>query len=160
VCRNVRQDSSSTNNALNNNSRSSPAGRRITTTTTMVVVAAAAAIGVAPPTHLPPRVRGPPTSTHGLTLFSYGRSPRGGGQRPIAPPSSAGYAGRRSSLWSSIACWATLHASAHSPCLVADSSTSGSSGVVRMDGLMGSTFAGQLLQHHDHGSSCSHRLGG
>jgi hypothetical protein len=28
--------------------------------------------------------------------------------------------------------------------------------MVPMDGLMGSTVTGQLLQHHDHGPSCGH----
>jgi hypothetical protein len=152
---NACQDSSSTNNTLINNSCSSLARRRITTTTAMV----ATAVGVAPPPPLLPRACGPPTSTPGLALFKCGRV-WGGGQRAASPPVSAGHAGRRPSLWSSTTGWATLHAtshaSAHSPWL----GGSGSGGMVPMVGLVGSTVVGPLLQHHDHGPSCGHRLGG
>jgi hypothetical protein len=71
VGRNAHQDINSTNNNLNNNSRSSPERRRITATT----VEAAAVVAIPPPTPLPPRVRDPPTSTPGPTLFKCGRVP-------------------------------------------------------------------------------------
>jgi hypothetical protein len=163
VGRNARQDSSNNNNALNNNSCSSPAKRRITATTAMV--AAVAAVGVAPPTPLPPRVYGLPTSTPGSAPFRCGRASRGGGGwRPVASPASVGYAGRHSSLRSSAVGRLTLHAStrasAHSSWSAAGSSTVGSGSMVPMDGLMRSTIVGQLLQHHVHGLSCIHRLGG
>jgi hypothetical protein len=167
VGRNARQDSSSTNNVLNNDNHSSPA-RRTTTTNTMVVVAAAAVVatsavvvGVAPPTPLPPRVSGPPTSTPGLALFRCGWVP--GGRRLANPPGSAGYAGRCPSLRSSTLGRAVIHTatrtSAHAPWSLAGSSTSDSGDMVPMDELMGSTFAGQL-QHHDQGPSYGYRLGG
>jgi hypothetical protein len=76
VGRNDRQDSSSTNNVLNNNSRNSLTRRR-RTTMAMVAAAVMVAVGVAPPTPLPPRVRDPPTSTPGPTLFRCGQVPRG-----------------------------------------------------------------------------------
>jgi hypothetical protein len=76
VGRNARRDSSSTNNALNNNSCSRTVRRRITATTTMAKVVTAV-VGVAPPTHLPPRVLGHPTSTPGLALFRCDRVPMG-----------------------------------------------------------------------------------
>jgi hypothetical protein len=146
--RNARQDSSSNNNnAINNNSRSSSIKRRITTTTAMATMAVAA-VGVAPPTPLPPRVCGPPTSTPGPTPFRCGRV-RGGGQRPVASPRSAGYVGWHSFLWSSTTCRAALHitirASTHSSWSAAGSSTAGYGGVVPMDRLVGSIVTGQLL---------------
>jgi hypothetical protein len=134
-----------------------------------VVVAAAAAVvalavGVAPPTPLLPRVCGPPTSTPGPAPFRCGRVLWGGGRHPATPLASAGYAGRCPSLWSSTTGWAaihaTTHASIHSLWLAAGSSAFGSSDMVPMDGLVESTVASQLLQHHDHGPSCGHQLGG
>jgi hypothetical protein len=160
VGKNTRQDSSSTNNVLNNNSQNSPTKRRTTATTTMAVVAAmvAVAVGVAPPTPLPLRVCGPPTSTLGPTPFRCGRV---SGCRCLAtPPVSAGYAGRRPYLRSSTIGWAATRAFAHSPWSAVGSSAFGSGDMVPMDGLVGSIVAGQLLQHHDHGPSCGHRLGG
>jgi hypothetical protein len=157
MSRNTHQDSSSINNALN--SCNSLTTRRITATTAMAVVAAM--VAVAPQAPLPPRVRGLPASTPGPTLFKCGQVP--GGRRPVTSPTSAGCASWRPSLWSSTAGRATLHAttraSAHPPRLAASSSTSGSGDMVPMDGLMGSIVAGQLLQHHEHGPSCGHRLG-
>jgi hypothetical protein len=166
VGRNARQDSSSTNNALNNNSRSSLARRiRTATAATAVAVVMAVSLAIAPPTPLLIRVCGPPTSTPGSTLFKCGRVPEGGGGRhPATPPVSTSYGGRRPSLRSSTAGRAALHAttraSAHSPWSAAGSSAPSSGGMVPMDGLVGSTIAGQLCQHHDHGPSCGHRLGG
>jgi hypothetical protein len=154
VGKNAHQDSSCPNNTLN--SSSSPARRRITTTTAVAVAA------VAPPTHLPPRVRGPPSSTPGSTLFKCGRVPGG------TAPSNLTYVHRL--------CWprpfptaptigrATLHSTACTPARpswsAASSSTSDTGDMVPMNGLVGSTVAGQLLQHHVHGPSYSHRLGG
>jgi hypothetical protein len=107
-------------------------------------MAAAVIVGVAPPTPLPPRVCGPPTSTPGPAPFRCGRVP--GGRRPAASPTSASCAGRRYSLLSSTAARATLHAttraSSHSSCSAADSNTTGSGGVVPMDGLVRSTVTG------------------
>jgi hypothetical protein len=128
----------------------------------VAATAVVAAMGVSPPTPLPPKVCGPPTSTPGLAPFRCGRVSRG--RCPAASPASIGYAGRCSSLWSSTAGRATLHAtthaSAHSSWSTTFSSTAGSGGVVPMDGLVGSIVVGQLLQHHVHGPSYSHRLGG
>jgi hypothetical protein len=155
--RNPCQDSSTTNNTLNNNNRSKPTRRRITAT---VVVAAVAA---APLTPLLPRVHGPPTSTPGSALFKCGWV-SGVGQHPGTSLASAGYAGQRPSLWSSTVCWATFHATTrtfvHPPWSVAGSNAFGSSGMVPMDELVRSTIVGQLLQHHSHGLSYGHRLGG
>jgi hypothetical protein len=92
---NAHQDSSRPNNTLNNSSSS--ARRRITATTVMRAVATVAEAVVAPPTPLPPRVRGPASSTLGLTLFKCAWVLRGG-QRPAASPTSIGYAGQGPSL--------------------------------------------------------------
>jgi hypothetical protein len=88
----------------------------------------------------------------------------GGGRHPATPLASTGYAGRCPSLWSSTTGWAaihaTTHASIHSLWSAAGSSAFGSSDMIPMDGLVESTVASQLLQHHDHGPSCGHQLGG
>jgi hypothetical protein len=160
--RNTRQYSI-INNALNNNNRSSPA-KKITTAMAAMAAAAAtmATVGVAPPTPLLPRVYGRPTSTPGPVPFRCERVSEG--RRPAASPTSTGYAGQRSSLQSSTVGQTTLHAttcaSTHSPWSAASSSTVGSSGMVPMDGLVGSIVAGQLLQHRVHGPSCKHQLTG
>jgi hypothetical protein len=53
----------------------------------VVAVMAVVAMGVAPPTSLPPGVRGPPTSTPRLTLFRCGWELGGVGvQQPHLPP--------------------------------------------------------------------------
>jgi hypothetical protein len=123
---------------------------------------AAAAVGVAPPPPMPPRVHGPPTLTPRPALFNCDWIL--GGRRLATPPASAGYADRHPSLWSSTTDRAAIHAttcaSAHSPWLAAGFGASDSGDMVPMDGLVGSTVAGQLLQHHDHGPSYDHRLDG
>jgi hypothetical protein len=164
VGRNTLQDKNSTNNTLNNNNRSSPARRRRTITTMVVgavAVAATVAVAVVPPTQLPPRFPSPPTSTPGLVLFECGWEP--GGWRTATSRESIGYAGRHPSLQSSTAGRATLHAtphaSVHPPWSAVGSSTSGSGGMVPMDGIMGSIVTGQLHQHHGPSPSYGHRLG-
>jgi hypothetical protein len=131
----------------------------------MAAVVAAAVVevvvGVAPPSPLLLRVCGPPTSTPRPTLFRCSRVP--GGRLPATPPASTGNPGQRPSIWSSITGRAALHAtncaSALSLWSATGSSACGSGDIVSMDGLAGSTVADQLLQHHDHGPSCDHRLG-
>jgi hypothetical protein len=75
-----------------------------------------------------------------------------------------GNAGWRPSLRFSTVGQAALHAmtraSTHPLWPAAGSSAFSSGGTIPMDGLVGSTIAGQLLQHHGYCLSCGHRLGG
>jgi hypothetical protein len=97
-----------------------------------------------------------------LTLFKCGQVL--GGRCRATSHVSTSYAGRRHSLQSSTIGQAALHAttraSGHPPWSAAGSSASGSGGMVPMDGLVGLTVAYQLFQHHDHGPSYGHQLGG
>jgi hypothetical protein len=72
-----------------------------------------------------------------------------GGWRPAASPTFTGYAGQGPSLQFPTTGRATLHSTACAPThpsrLAEGSSASGSGDMVPMDGLMGSTVAGQLL---------------